>query len=149
MRGFDTTLAMALVDGRYEEGAFESPDKLIVNPDADPKDWKRVAPKHSFKPANVEDFTKEELAEILNYVADLRAQWRISNTKQQIINKGRESATKQNEKAVLLAVEKWNSDHVKYDVLIEGIVDSFGKAECIRILAKNRVMLPSHPLLSR
>jgi len=146
MRGFDTTLAMALVDGRYEEGAFESPDKLIVNPDADPKDWKRVAPKHSFKPANVEDFTKEELAEILNYVADLRAQWRISNTKQQIINKGRESATRMIDKLVLAAVEKFNAGD---DNTLMDVIDAVGKNEVIRILTKNRVMVPKHPLLSR
>lgn len=147
MRGFDTTLAAALVDGRYGEGAFEHPEHLVVNPDADPKDWKRTAPKYTFNATSVDDYTKDELAAILNYCSDLRAQWRISNTKARIAAAGRETATKQLDKLVLTAVEVYNS--TKSDVMLESVIDSLGKSEVIRILNKNRVMVPSHPLLTK
>lgn len=149
VREVSMSVRRELIDGMFGEGCYEHPERLLENPEADEKEWRRKPAIAKFVSDNVNDFTKDELADLLNDAAERWAGWRISNMKATIRNKGRESAAKGNAKFVLLAVSAWNKNPQEGDSLILAAVEALGKSEVIRILQRERVLVPNHPLLTK
>ena len=66
-----------LVDAAYGNGCYANPKALLTNPtEEDERKWDRRDPSTKL---TAKAFTPQELDSIVNYCAEQRAQWRVSN----------------------------------------------------------------------
>jgi hypothetical protein len=143
----ESELKKSIVEACYGEGTFDKPELLIVNPADDPKDWRRKARPYSVTVDDVKAYSDEDLCELLTYLGELWAQWRISNSKASILRVGQENKSKAEresaDKAILAAFDSKNDD------MIEMVHQAFGRSRCIEAFTRARKLVPTHPLLQK
>ena len=108
-------LTRKLVDLAYGTGSYSNPKSLLTNPaEEDEHKWDRRNPSAKL---TTKQFTPQELDAIVNYCAEQRAQWRVSNERAKL--------------SADIRAENARKSREAEDLLITVMVEKVGAAEVL------------------